>query len=114
MLEEIKKEISTAFLPLLSGIVGDSRILVEQEIALMKCQFKEELVKTKSTIIALSIGMSLCLVSILLVCFGLVEVISSNFPSILRWQSYCLLGVIIGIQGLFLLQYQNIKKVSHG
>ena len=99
MLDEIKHDIDSNVMPLLGGIIEDSKLLLMQELALIKSDIREQSAKAKTMAISLAIGGALALVGGMLLGMGFAHLLASIFPVLALWQCYGLMGILFGAIG---------------
>ena len=107
MLEDIKKEISSSLLPLLSGIMEDSQLLMRQEIALVKTELNNEITKAKTKVTIYIVAGILSLVGCILFSLGLVDLLLWAFPALVAWQSYGIVSL-----GILLVAMITLKNAT--
>jgi hypothetical protein len=87
---------------LLGGIVNDAKELLEQEVAMLKLEARDELRKAKSAAIALGIGIGVVTVGGMLLMLMLVHGLVA-FTEIPLWECYGFVGSGLVILGTVLL-----------
>ena len=76
---------------LLGGIVHDAKELLEQEVAMLKLEARDELGKAKSAAIALGIGIGLVAAGGMLLSVMLVQVVAA-WTALPLWECYGIVG----------------------
>jgi len=83
---------------LLRGIVTDAKELLEQEVAMLKLEARDELRKAKSTAIALGIGIGIVAAGGMLLSVMLVQVLAV-FTELPLWECYGIVGSSLVVLG---------------
>ena len=93
-LNKLDKVVSLA-----SGIAGDAELLVQQQIALVKAEIREELVEWKEKLLPSPLGLFMTFAGYLLVPFIFVDLILSlSDGKIPMWGAYAIVSLfLIGI-----------------
>ena len=71
MLEEVKKKGEGILAPLLTGILDDIQLLLRQELALAKCEVRQETAKLKASLISFGVSLASGFTGVLLGSFSL-------------------------------------------
>ncbi|MBS2037921.1 phage holin family protein [bacterium] len=99
MLNQLKEEVT----PILRGIVGDTTTLLRQEIALARCEVRQDLKQAGQVLAGLVVGAVVATMAGLLMCLALAHYISWSFPEIPLWGSYLSVGLGLGVAATALL-----------
>jgi hypothetical protein len=83
---------------LLGGIVNDAKELLEQEVAMLKLEARDELRKSKSAAIALGIGIGIVAAGGMLLSVMLIQVLAA-FMEIPLWGCYGIVGSSLVVLG---------------
>jgi hypothetical protein len=83
---------------LVTGIINDGQELIKQQIALVRTEIHDDLHKTKEAALSLVIGLGTALLGIVLLCWGIVYLLSwaTNWPA---WAWFLIVGGVIAITG---------------
>ena len=109
MLDNLKNDVRNHILPLLSGIVDDTQKLFRQEVALAKCEVKQEVKVVKEAGMYFGIGLALGSLAVLLSCLTLVHLLGWLFPTIPLWADYAIVTLMLGIPaGVFLMNGKTV------
>ena len=95
---------------LVSGLVSDTRLLMQQELALAKYELYEEARKTKNAVIFLGAGIGVAAIGGLLLIFMSVHLLRelTEWP---LWICYGIVGGVCAIAGIALL-YKGKQQIS--
>lgn len=104
MLSELKEEVT----PLLRGIVADTQTLLRQEVALARCEVREDLKAASQVAAGAAVGAVVATMAGLLLCLALAQYISWSFPEIPLWGSYLSVGLGLGVTAAALLA--NVRR----
>jgi hypothetical protein len=96
MLNQIRHDIDTNMMPLIGGIIEDSKLLLLQELALIKSELKEQSEKARTIAFGLVLGAGLTLTGGVLFGVGCVRMISSFFPNLPLWLCFGAMGMFLG------------------
>jgi hypothetical protein len=77
---------------LVSGIVADGQELLKQQLALFKCEIRQDLRRLKHAVIFLAIGCVLVLPAAVLLCVMLVQLLNWLWPALPLWGCYAIVG----------------------
>ena len=99
MLSQLKEEVT----PLLRGIVADTQSLLRQEVALARCEVRQDLKEASQVLAGFAVGAVAATMAGLLMCLALAHYISWSFPEIPLWGSYLAVGLGLGIAAAALL-----------
>lgn len=83
---------------LISGLIGDAKVLLQQEFLLAKHEVRDELDKTKQAMISLGIGIGVATLGVMLLSFMFVYLLEALTPLPL-WGCYGVVGgpfVLVG------------------
>lgn len=109
MLDELKNDVRTNIMPLLNGIVDDAQKLFRQEVALAKCEVKQEVKVVKEAGLYFGIGLALGSLAVLLSCLTLVHLLAWLFPTIPMWADYAIVTLLLGIPaGIFMMNGKSV------
>jgi hypothetical protein len=87
---------------LVGGIITDVQKLIQQQLALFRHEVKDDLQKSKEIGLPLILGAVIALVGGILLCFMLVELLSSVVPELPFWACYGIVGAPIAALGVAL------------
>jgi len=104
VLSELKEEVT----PLLRGIVADTQTLLRQEVALARCEVREDLKAASQVAAGAAVGAVVATMAGLLLCLALAQYISWSFPEIPLWGSYLSVGLGLGVTAAALLA--NVRR----
>jgi hypothetical protein len=90
---------------LASGIVHDFQALVKQQLDLFRHEVKADVRKAREASTSLAVGAGLTVLGGLLLCFGIVHLLSWLVPSLPLWGSYLIVGGLLGAPGAGLSYY---------
>ena len=90
---------------LASGIVHDFQELVKQQLDLFRHEVKADVRKAREASTSLAIGTGLTVLGGLLLCFGIVHLLSWLVPALPLWGSYLIVGGLLGAPGAGLSYY---------
>jgi hypothetical protein len=95
---------------LVRGLMDDARVLMQQELALAKCELYEEARKTKTAVASLGAGIGIAAIGGLLLIIMLVHLLRelTEWP---LWTCYGMVGGICAIAGVALL-YRGKQQIS--
>jgi hypothetical protein len=82
---------------LVSGIVADGQELLKQQLALFKCEIREDLRKLRYAAIFLAIGCVMILPAAVLLCVMLVHLLNWAWPAIPLWGCYAIVGGTLAV-----------------
>lgn len=116
MLEETAKDLAN-FTPLLGGIIEDSRVLIRQEMALLRSEVRQDLAKTKLAATYFGIGSGMAFVALAFFAGTLVKALPIFFPTLPEWACYGIVAAlfaVIGFAFIFLAKdtLRNLNLVS--
>lgn len=83
---------------LLGGIVNDGKVLLEQEVAMLKLEARDELRKAKSAAFTLGIGIGIVAAGGMLLSVMLVQVLAV-FTELPLWECYGIVGSSLIVLG---------------
>jgi hypothetical protein len=86
-----------------TGIINDAQELMKQQFALFKHEVKEDIRKTKDATLALGIGAAVAGLGVILLCFGLVWLLSWVATALPLWVCFAIIGGGLVIIGAILL-----------
>ena len=87
---------------LIGGIFQDAIDLVSKELTAAKLEIREELEKTKSTVLLMAVGGAALMVGILLLCLMLVHLLQ-NITGFELWICHAIVGAALALVGIILL-----------
>jgi len=87
---------------LIGGIFQDAIDLVSKELTAAKLEIREELEKTKSTVLLMAVGGAALMVGILLLCLMLVHLLQ-NITGFELWICHAIVGAVLALVGIILL-----------
>jgi hypothetical protein len=90
---------------LASGIVHDFQELVKQQLDLFRHEVKADVRKAREASTSLVVGAGLSVLGGLLLCFGIVHLLSWLVPTLPLWGSYLIVGGLLGVPGAGLSYY---------
>ena len=95
---------------LVSGLMSDARLLIQQELALAKYELYEEARKTKAAVIFLGAGIGIAAIGGLLLIFMSVHLLRelTEWP---LWICYGIVGGVCAIGGIALV-YKGKQQIS--
>jgi Putative Actinobacterial Holin-X, holin superfamily III/Uncharacterised MFS-type transporter YbfB len=95
---------------LVSGLMSDARLLIQQELALAKYELYEEARKAKNAVIFLGAGIGVAAIGGLLLIFMLVHLLSAltEWP---LWICYAIVGGVCAVGGIALI-YRGKQQIS--
>jgi hypothetical protein len=108
MAASLHTETEPSVTSLLSGIVDDAQKLIQQEIALARREFADELNKTKEATASFGIGAGLAAVGAILLSFMFVYLLHEE-AHLRLWLSYLIVGAILAIGGIAFLLIAKAK-----
>ena len=109
MLEEIRSDLKNNVIPLVDGIVEDSKSLVMQEIALLKSEIKQATLRIASAGVSTVIGVTLCLTGVFAFGLSMAHLINWLLPTMPLWACYGIVALLaIGGGCLALMQVKSI------
>jgi hypothetical protein len=83
---------------LLSGIIGDAQELMRQQLAMFRTEIKEDVRRTKQTLVAMVCGLALVSVGAALLCFMAVYGLEAAFELPL-WACFGIVGGTLALGG---------------
>lgn len=97
---------------LVSGIVGDVQDLIKQQFALFKRELREDLHRTKATVLFLAIGGAVLAVGGILLSLMAVHLLNWAYPTLPLWSCYAIVGGSFAVVGglMFYTGYQRLKS----
>jgi hypothetical protein len=95
---------------LVSGLMSDTRLLMQQELALAKYELYEEARKTKTAVTSLGVGIGIAAIGGLLLIIMLVHLLR-DFTEWPLWTCYGIIGGICAIVGIALF-YRGKRQIS--
>jgi len=87
---------------LASGIVHDFQELVKQQLDLFRHEVKADVRKAREASASLAIGAGMVVLGGLLLCFGIVHLLSWLVPALPLWGSYLIVGGLVCAVGAIL------------
>lgn len=93
-----KPESDASMTQLISGIIGDAQELVRQQFAMFRTELKQDVRRTKQTLVALVCGLALVSVGATLLCFMAVYGLEAAFAWPL-WACFGLVGGTLAVGG---------------
>jgi len=87
---------------LIGGIFQDAIDLVSKELTAAKLEIREELEKTKSTVLLMAVGGAALMVGILLLCLMLVHLLQ-NITGFELWICHAIVGAVLALVGIISL-----------
>ncbi len=113
---ELRDEPPPSITQLLTGIIGDTRDLVLQNLQLFRSEMSNSLQEAQQGISAIAGGMIMVQIGGLLLCHMLVHGISYLYPDIPLWQGYAAIGGIMFSLGLIPIfrGLKHFQKISFG
>jgi uncharacterized membrane protein len=94
MVTEFETDAEPRISTLVAGIVADGQELLRQQLALFKCEVREDLRKLKRGAIFLAIGLGMALPAAVLLCVMFVHLLNWLVPAIPLWGCYGTVGGI--------------------
>ena len=113
-MNDLQTEPDVTVTHLVSGIITDAQKLIEQQLALLRHEVKDDLRKTKEVGRLLFCGSMIGLVGGVLLAFMLVELLSWAVPGLPLWVSYGMVGTpILAVGGvLFFAGMQKLESFN--
>lgn len=110
MLSNLRDELA----PLLQGIIRDGHELMRQELALAKCEVRQDIKSAGQVAMSIGLGSGLAAGAGLLLLFSLVHIISWAIPEIPMWGSYLAVGIGLGVAAGAILTraYSEAKELD--
>lgn len=90
-IDTLKTEADPSMTALISGIIGDAQNLVRQQLAMFRTELKQDVRRTKQTLVALVCGLALVSVGCTLLCFMAVHGLAMAFELPL-WACFGIVG----------------------
>jgi hypothetical protein len=97
---------------LVSGIIADAETLLKQQLALLRHEVKEDLIRTVTGAASLIAGAAILLLGGLMLCFMAVYLLSWAAPELPLWVCYGIVGASIAAVGGALLCFAAYKFKS--
>lgn len=114
MLNEFKHDIDVNVMPLIGGIIEDSKLLLLQELALIKSELKEQSEKARTIAFGLALGAGLTLTGGLLLGVGCAYILSEYFPNLPLWLCFASVGLVLGGLGLATIHHSSRRRKESG
>jgi hypothetical protein len=111
MANDVQTSSEPSVTSLVSGILKDAEELLKQQVVLFKHEVKDDLRKTRDAALPLVIGAGVLAVSGLLLCWGLVHLLSwaAGPDRLPLWGSFWIVGGVLALTG-GVLAYLGKKK----
>jgi hypothetical protein len=90
---------------LASGIIHDFQELVKQQLDLFRHEIKADVRKAREASTSLAVGAGMAALGGLLMCFGIVHLLSWLMPTLPLWGSFLIVGGLLGVPGGCLSYY---------
>ena len=84
---------------LVSGIFNDAEELIKQQFTLLRLEIKQDIHKVISGSVLLLVGVAFALLSVMLLCFTLVYLLSWLAPSLPLWACFGIIFLLFAIVG---------------
>jgi hypothetical protein len=94
---------------LVTGIVHDAQELTRQQLALFKSEIQSDLARTKEAALAIALGLSVFVLSAIMLCFFLVYLLYWAAPAVTLWGWFGIVGLGLAILGGAMM-YAGRKK----
>jgi len=85
----------TSMTQLVAGIINDAEALTRQQFALFKAEMREDLAKTKEAAVSLGLAAGLGGLSVILLCFGVVHLLSWAVPAVPLGGWFAICGAVL-------------------
>jgi hypothetical protein len=93
-----------------TGIGGDVHLIIKQQLALFRAELKQDLHKTKETLVSLVCGVVLLLLGSALLCLTVVHLLEWAFrPQLELWVCYLIVGSVAVVIGGVLRYYGRTR-----
>jgi multisubunit Na+/H+ antiporter MnhB subunit len=101
MADDVHTSSESSVTNLVSGILNDAQELFKQQVVLLKHEVKDDLRKTRDAALVLVIGTGVVSLGGLLLCWGLVHLLSwaAGEEHLPLWASFGIVGGILAIVG---------------
>jgi len=94
---------------LVSGIISDTQLLIKQEMALARHEFKDELHKTFQATISMAVGVGLVVIGAGLLLLMLVHLLNWAIPTMPPWGGYGIVGGVLLLIGIGFLLFARSR-----
>ena len=113
-MNDLQTESEVSVTKLVSGIFTDAQQLINQQLALLRHEIKDDLHKTKEAGLFLTLSIVIALVGSILLSLMLAELLSWTAPTLPLWASYGIVGALITAFGcgLFFAGIQKLKSLN--